>query len=411
MIAGHFIRRYGDSQRPDLEIEWLAGAAEETNRFLVRDKEAAARLQRVSELIEEFETPYGMELCSSVHWVVRHGEPPAREAGSAVEALHRWNERKRLMFTAEHIRVAWDRLAEKGWLAGTGGPDAVSPQPHPSAQGRCLCARFGQRPRGDPRGFKAYYEGAVMGEEVERFCAVYFKLKQRQGAQNQQAMNAARVPAGSRFGALLREKEEEAELFRSKVQAFRHLDTFLSQIIPYQDSDWERLCVFLRHLAAKLPPRSRGPTYQFDDEVRLEYYRLQTISEGSISLKEGAAQPLDGPTEVGAGPVHDEAVPLSQLIELINEGFGTESPQADQLFFDQIVEGAVRDENLRQAATVNPEDKFELVFRGLLERLFVERMDRNQEIFVRYMNDLPFREGVSAWLAAEAYKRLRAAGN
>lgn len=109
--------------------------------------------------------------------------------------------------------------------------------------------------------------------------------------------------------------------------------------------------------------------------------------------------------------MREEAVPLSQLIDLINERFGTEFTQADQLFFDQIVEAAVRDEDLRQAAAVNPEDKFELVFRGLLERLFVERMESNEEIFVRYMNDLPFRDMVSAWMAAEAYKRLRAGGN
>jgi len=277
--------------------------------------------------------------------------------------------------------------------------------------------------------FKAYYEGAVMGEEVDparmyavkgeldaagiylaeevdRFCAVYFKPKQRQSAQDHQAMNAALDPAVSRFSARLREKEEEAELFRSKVQAFRNLYTFLSQIIPYQDSDLERLYVFLRHLAARLPRRNRGALYHFDDEVRLEYYRLQKISEGSISLKEGAARPLDGPTEVGSGQARDDALPLSQLIDLINERFGTNFTQADQLFFDQIVEVAVRDETLRQAAAVNPEDKFVLVFRGLLERLFVERMDQNEEIFVRYMNDLPFRDVVSTWMASEAYRRL-----
>jgi SOS-response transcriptional repressor LexA len=43
-----------------------------------------------------------------------------------------------------------------------------------------------------------------------------------------------------------------------------------------------------------------------------------------------------------------------------------------------------------------------------VERLFVERMDQNEEIFVRYMNDLPFRDVVSAWMASEAYRRLRA---
>jgi type I restriction enzyme R subunit len=48
---------------------------------------------------------------------------------------------------------------------------------------------------------------------------------------------------------------------------------------------------------------------------------------------------------------------------------------------------------------VNPEDKFGLVFRHLLERLFVERMDQNEEIFVRYMNDASFRDIVSGWMA------------
>lgn len=287
--------------------------------------------------------------------------------------------------------------------------------------------------RGEIReAFKGYYEGAEMGEEVdparmyaikgeldasgiylgeevERFGVVYFKPKQRQSAQDHQAINAALDPAVSRFAVLQENEEDEAELWRGKVQAFRNLYAFLSQIIPYQDSDLERLYVFLRHLAAKLPRRRSGPAYQFDDEVRLEYYRLQKISEGSISLKEGTAQPLDGPKEVGSGMVRVEAVSLSQLIDLVNERFGTDFNQADQLFFDQIIEAAVIDDGLRQAAAVNPEDKFDLVFKNLLERLFVERMDQNEEIFVRYMNDAAFREIVSRWMASQAYRRLRAA--
>ena len=278
--------------------------------------------------------------------------------------------------------------------------------------------------------FKIYYEGAVMGEEVdparmyaikgeldaagiylneevERFCAVYFKPKQRQSVQDHQAMNAALDPAVSRFTVLQREREDEAELWRGKAQAFRNLYGFLSQVIPYQDSDLERLYVFLRHLSAKLPRRQSGPLYQFDDEVRLEYYRLQKISEGSISLAEGVARPLDGPKEVGSGLPREAAMPLSQLIDLVNERFGTAFNQADQLFFDQIVEAAVGDDGLRQAAAVNPEDKFRLVFRHLLERLFVERMDQNEGIFVRFMNDASFRDIVSGWMASEAYRRLR----
>ena len=279
--------------------------------------------------------------------------------------------------------------------------------------------------------FKVYYEGAEMGDEVDpaqmylikgeldasgvyldeeldRFSDVYFKRKRRQSARDHQAMNAALDPAVSRFIALHRDQEDEAELWRGKVRAFCNLYSFLSQVIPYQDSDLERLYVFLRNLAAKLPRRRSGPAYQFDDEVLLEYYRLQKISEGSISLQEGKASALDGPTEVGTGMAREEDVPLSQLIDIVNERFGTDFNQADQLFFDQIVEVAVTDDNLRQAAAVNPEDKFELVFKKLTEQLFVERMDQNEEIFIRYMNDDSFRRIVSGWMAGEAYRRLRA---
>jgi hypothetical protein len=148
---------------------------------------------------------------------------------------------------------------------------------------------------------------------------------------------------------------------------------------------------FKRHLAAKLPRRRSGPGYQFDDEVRLEYYRLQKISEGSINLRDGDARPLDGPTEVGSGLVRTQPVPLSQLIDLVNERFGTDFNQADQLFFDQIVEAAMADDGLRQAAAVNPGDRFELVFKHLIENLFVERMDQNEEIFVwSCINSLEF---------------------
>jgi type I restriction enzyme, R subunit len=118
---------------------------------------------------------------------------------------------------------------------------------------------------------------------------------------------------------------------------------------------------------------------------------------------------LDGPSEVGSGLLREEAVPLSRLIDVVNDRFGTDFNQADQLFFDQIVEAAVADAALKQAAAVNPGDKFELVFKNLLEALFVERMDQNEEIFARYMNDKSFQKVVTGWLSSEAYRKLRPA--
>jgi len=279
--------------------------------------------------------------------------------------------------------------------------------------------------------FKTYYEGAEMGEEVdpahlyqvqaeleqsniyrkediERFCMVYFKPRQKQSASDHESMNAALDPSVSRFKTFLDNNEIEAESWRKKVTAFRNLYGFLSQIIPYQDSELEKLFVFLRHLSAKLPRRKSIPDYILDDTVKLEYYRLQKISEGSISLQEGQAVKLDGPTDVGTSVVNEPNVPLSRLVDFINNRFGTDFNQADQYFFDQVVETAIIDESIITAAIINPADKFELVFKNLLQNLFAERIDQNEEIFARFMNDNQFQKAVTTWLAEQAYNKIKA---
>jgi type I restriction enzyme R subunit len=249
-------------------------------------------------------------------------------------------------------------------------------------------------------------QGIYHDEELETFCDTYFKPKQRQSAADHQAMNAALDPAVDRFRTWYQQEPDEAEVWRRKVTVFRNLYAFLSQVIPYQDSDLERLYIFLRHLSPKLPRRKSESQYDFDSDVQLEYYRLQKISEGSIELKKSLKYPLDGPSAAGSAVVRENAVTLSALIETINSRFGTDFNQADQLFFDQIVAAAATSEELQQAAQVNSEDKFALLFNQMVEALFVERVDQNEAIFARYMNDPAFQKLVSEWLSSEVYRRL-----
>ena len=121
-IEGHFIRGYGDSQKPDAEIVLLSGAVSEADTFLADKPESQKRLYRVSELIEGFETPYGMELLSTVHWVTTYNIPKATDPQSAITAVHDWSNRKRKMFKTNHIEVAWQRLSELGWVESNQQP-------------------------------------------------------------------------------------------------------------------------------------------------------------------------------------------------------------------------------------------------------------------------------------------------
>lgn len=110
VLEGHYISGYGDSQRPDVEISLRPRAADEADVFLRDHEESRARLARVAEVIDGFETPYGMELLSSLHWVATHREKPAHNADEAIGLVRAWNDRKRDLLQEKHMRLAWDRL-------------------------------------------------------------------------------------------------------------------------------------------------------------------------------------------------------------------------------------------------------------------------------------------------------------
>ncbi len=116
-LERHYTSGYGDTQKPDVEIELLDGAAEEAEAFLSAHAAEHERLARVNRLIDGFETPYGLELLASVHWLAVHATPPAEDKHEAVEGIAAWNDRKRQMFRPDHIRLAWDRLAAEGWIS------------------------------------------------------------------------------------------------------------------------------------------------------------------------------------------------------------------------------------------------------------------------------------------------------
>jgi len=275
--------------------------------------------------------------------------------------------------------------------------------------------------------FKPYYEQTIVGEqadpaqlyalqakmeaqhvyrcdEVGAFCKVFFKPKATQTPTDHAILNSIIDPTVTRFEALAEEEQEE---FRGLLLTFRNLYSFLSQVIPFGDSDLEKLYTYTRFLLAKLPRRSSGPHYHFDDDVTLKFYRLQKISEGTIHLPAGEGGEVKGPTAVGTGTVNQDTVELSRLIDIINDRFGTDFAPADELFFNQIREEAVADEALRQAATANTIDNFRFVFDKALEGLFIDRMEQNEDLFARYMNDADFQKVVAEHLLHQVYAQIR----
>jgi len=115
LIEGHFISGYGDAEDdPARQIEMKVDASKQAEAYLSEHQDTRKRFQDVGELIQGFETPYGMELLATVHWVGKHEDPSTAE--DTITKVHAWSERKK-MFPEQHIRLAWDVLNREGWLS------------------------------------------------------------------------------------------------------------------------------------------------------------------------------------------------------------------------------------------------------------------------------------------------------
>jgi O-acetyl-ADP-ribose deacetylase (regulator of RNase III) len=113
-IEGHYTSGFGaGDDAPETQIELIGDAVRRSEAFLRDHPATQERFERVSKLIAGFETPFGMELLATVHWVARH--EGATTVGESVEKTYAWGDRKQ-MFTVEQIRMAWQALAECGWI-------------------------------------------------------------------------------------------------------------------------------------------------------------------------------------------------------------------------------------------------------------------------------------------------------
>lgn len=114
-VNGHLIAGYSaDGDAPDEQVRVLPGAAERADAYLAEHPRTHARFDRVGQLVDGFETPFGLELLATAHWVAT--QERAGEGERMVRAFYAWNPRKR-RFTPAQIALAGERLHEQGWLA------------------------------------------------------------------------------------------------------------------------------------------------------------------------------------------------------------------------------------------------------------------------------------------------------
>lgn len=175
----------------------------------------------------------------------------------------------------------------------------------------------------------------------ERFAKRYaFSVESRQ-----QALDYKRIAEANGDSAGLKKAEhalreageqvDQLDLFRKNLQSFVRLYEFLSQIVPYEDRELEQLCVFAKHLY----PLLRVDRLERDDvdlgELELTHYRLSKRAEQMLQLSaDNGEYKLQPASEVGSGKPHDpEKKRLSEIVKALNDIFGAEVSDDDQLHF------------------------------------------------------------------------------
>lgn len=242
--------------------------------------------------------------------------------------------------------------------------------------------------------------------EVEAFARVFYKPFARQSAQDHASMQLHLQPAVDRFKAMTDDTKRQE--FREKLNGYVNVYSFMSQIMPYADPMLEMLYSYGRFLVPHLPLDRDTERVKIGDEVGLQYYRIQRIFSGEITLNDGDPEGVKSPTDVGTGKAKDEKVPLSEIIKVLNDRFGTNFTDEDRFFFEQIREKATVNERVIRLRQANPFDKFQLGLRQLLENLMVERMADNDKIVTRYMDDKDFGEAAFSVLSKAIYEAIPA---
>ncbi|WP_435333442.1 type I restriction endonuclease subunit R [Haloarchaeobius sp. TZWWS8] len=242
-------------------------------------------------------------------------------------------------------------------------------------------------------------------QQVDQFAEAFFSPNNRGTEQAHAKLSSLIQPARDKFMVADEETQDE---FRSKLRSFLRLYKFQSQVVAYDDTTLEKLYTFGRFLYKELPRDSQDPRVEFNDELALQYYRLEKSDEGEIELDSTGGE-VSVPTQTGTGGKDDEEVELSTIVDKINEKLGTDFTEADQLFLDQIKEDALENDDLRQTARVSSRENFALEFDDILTNMFIDRRKKNQELFAKFMDNEEVQEVITKHLRQQVYEASQTA--
>jgi len=226
--------------------------------------------------------------------------------------------------------------------------------------------------------------GVYFWSEVEQFAQAFFNPK----VKTQGALHGVLKPAFDRYEDL---ESEPQDLFRKDLGSFLRLYEFLSQIVPYDDPELEKLFVFGKNLMPRLAAHGKDKhRLELDADVKLTHYRLQKVAEQKLDLEAAEVVNLPGLGEAGTGAApEDEKKALREIVSKMNDLFSGHITEADFLGAVTTWQGHLaNNERLAAQARNNSEEQFAMGdFKDAFTDIVIEAQDAHNQIAEQLLKD------------------------
>ncbi len=211
--------------------------------------------------------------------------------------------------------------------------------------------------------------------DVEEFATIFF---------NEKIPNEKYQPILDRVVAIFRYvgDENRREDFRSLLQSFIRLYSYISQIITWGDTDLEKLYVFARNLNRKLPKKTGRMPYEVQDSIDLDSFRIQkTFSEVKIELEknDGPVPPIKPGTP---SPTLDLKDFLSNIIKTLNESYGANLSEDDKLDVERMRQKVYESTELKAAMNPkNTKENIKLKFDKAIDDMLMDFVEKKLDLY------------------------------
>jgi type I restriction enzyme R subunit len=227
-------------------------------------------------------------------------------------------------------------------------------------------------------------------EDVQNFVRIYFTPNI-----TQDKLHAPLDPVVQRY----KEQSEDIQAdFRSKLTDYIRQYAFLSQIIPFTDTDLEALYVFTKFLKRKLPVERTELPIEVLQAIDIDSYRIRQTGAGKITPDGGVSnlEPMAGVLRSSKSNEPPEA--LSQIIQQLNERFGIELTEADRITIEYVQDQLSRNAAMNESIEVNPIDKARITFDLVAENIIQDVYKSNFDFYRQVNDNHAFKDMLFSWL-------------